>query len=243
LSPEEIHGLESTLVDWAVADLRQVLFQIDQRLAVCELLRRLAHDPAVSERLMHDIVLSALWMFGSEYESAACCSNTTLHKIAAKLFGRPGARFVSESRRPDVIMKSEGYTCGAAQICGLPEDEFHCALPHRVLLVELKRSGSVVSRKDLSQADGYAQALHEARVMPDSYFVNVWVVGGEVGPGVGTDRFLADGRRCYARVRATTFAALARVAIHNMRPLNGWRLGFSDLSTEVLLARVAVRTS
>ncbi|HEY0681621.1 MAG TPA: hypothetical protein VGD45_04775 [Steroidobacter sp.] len=72
-------------------------------------------------------------------------------------------------------------------------------------LIGLKSGGSVLERSDLSQADGYSQGLYEAGVMPDCYFLMAWVIGREVGAGVGGDRFLA----CYASFGKTLISVQA----------------------------------
>jgi hypothetical protein len=232
-------NLDTIFENWLVSDLRHVLDEVDRRLAIIELIDRLSGNPSVHESALHELIVRSLWMFGPEYEVSELCSNSTLRTVVKRLLGRSDAKLVSERNRPDIVVRAGCATYGFASV-KLSRTRT-CAWPasHGIVIVELKRGGSRLTGRDLSQVDGYAQDLAESGALRDSAFINAWIVGEEVAPGVPTDRMLCNAERCYARIRATSYSALAENAWRRFPgSFSRLRHRYSSMSVECLMERV-----
>lgn len=150
LSAEDTDGLDRLLAEWSIKDALRVLDEINDRLCVIETIRRLASDPDVDElHTLHPLVLRARWLFGPEFESPEYCSNATLRTVAKQLFKRQEAQFINEKNRPDIVVLPDQSTI---QLTGLEcFDPFDptIAQMQNILLVELKKGGFRLTRKEV----------------------------------------------------------------------------------------------
>lgn len=241
LPPDDISGLDQLLTEWSVKDALRVLDEIDSRISVIETIRRLADDPNTDElHTLHPLILRSRWLFGPEFESQEYCSNATLQTVARDLFKSTEAQFINERNRPDIVVLSDKTTC---QITGLesfdPADPMLTQLQH-VLLIELKKGGFELTRKEVNQADGYVQDIAASGALSGAPYICAWVVGQRVAKGVGTDKKLSDpANREYGRVRATTFGALVDTANRRLLKLRDvLAVRYGNISTDGLLNRV-----
>jgi hypothetical protein len=240
LPPDDIDGLDQLLTEWTVKDALRVLDEIDSRISVIETIRRLADDPSTDElHTLHPLILRSRWIFGPEFESQEYCSNSTLRTIARELFNSSEAQFINERNRPDIIVLPDKTSC---QITGLesfdPADPTLVQLQH-VLLIELKKGGFELSRKEINQADGYVQDIASSGALSGMPYICAWVVGQKVAKGVGTDKRLSEGAREYGRVRATTFGNLVDTANRRLLKLReALDQRYENISTDSLLSRV-----
>jgi hypothetical protein len=237
---DDIEGLDHLLTEWSVKDALKVLDEIDSRLSVIETIKRLADDPDVDElHTLHPLVLRSRWLFGPEFESQEYCSNATLQTVAKQLFSGHDAKFQNEKNRPDIVVLPNR---AVAQLTGI--EAFHPADPfviqmQSILLIELKKGGFKLTRKEVNQADGYVQDIAASGVIQGSPFISAWVVGQTIAPGVGADKTLSDGGKSFGRVRATTFGALVDTAnFRLLRLRNSLNERYSGMTTDVLLSRV-----
>lgn len=244
LPAEDIAGLDQLLTEWSIKDALRVLDEIDSRISVIETIRRLADDPHTDElHTLHPLILRSRWLFGAEFESQEYCSNVTLQTVARELFKSTEAQFINEKNRPDIVVLPDKTTC---QITGLesfdPADPTLTQLQH-VLLIELKKGGFELTRKEINQADGYVQDIAASGALSGTPYICAWVVGQKVAKGfVGTDKKLSDANREYGRVRATTFGTLVDTAnrrLLKLRDILASRYG--SVSTDDLLDRVFSR--
>jgi hypothetical protein len=109
-----------------------------------------------------------------------------------------------------------------------------------VLVIELKKGGFELTRKEVNQADGYVQDIAASGAMSGRPFVCAWVVGQKTAAGVERDKQL--GNPAYGRVRAATFGSLvdtANASLLKLRTVLADRYGGS--STDELLNRVFLR--
>lgn len=241
LPPDDISGLDQLLTEWSVKDALRVLDEIDSRISVIETIRRLADDPNTDElHTLHPLILRSRWLFGPEFESQEYCSNATLQTVARELFKSADAQFINEKNRPDIVVLPDKTTC---QITGLesfdPADPTLTQLQH-VLLIELKKGGFELTRKEVNQADGYVQDIAASGALSGAPYICAWVVGQKVAKGVvGTDKKLSDANREYGRVRATTFGALVDTANRRLLKLRDvLAVRYGNISTDGLLNRV-----
>ncbi len=244
LPAEDIVGLDQLLTEWSIKDALRVLDEIDSRISVIETIRRLADDPHTDElHTLHPLILRSRWLFGAEFESQEYCSNVTLQTVARELFKKMEAQFINEKNRPDIVVLPDKTTC---QITGLeafdPADPTLTQLQH-ILLIELKKGGFELTRKEINQADDYVQDIAASGALSGAPYICAWVVGQKVAKGVvGTDKKLSDANREYGRVRATTFGTLVDTAnrrLLKLRDILASRYG--SLSTDDLLDRVFSR--
>ncbi|MFA7666498.1 MAG: ATP-binding protein [Burkholderiaceae bacterium] len=238
LPPDDITGLDRLLTEWTVKDALRVLDEIDSRIGVIETIRRLADDPHTDElHTLHPLILRSRWLFGPEFESHEYCSNVTLQTVARELFKSTEAQFINERHRPDIVVLPEKTTW---QMTGIesfdPVDATLTRMQH-VLVIELKKGGFELTRKEINQADGYVQDIAASGAMSGSPFICAWVIGQKIAAGVERDKQL--GNPAYGRVRAATFGSLvdtANARLLKLRTVLADRYGGS--STDELLNRV-----
>jgi hypothetical protein len=240
IQPDDVEGLDRLLEEWTVKDAWRVLDEIDNRFSVIETVRRIANDPATDElNTLHPLVLRSRWLFGPEFESEEFCSNVTLQTVAGKLFGKSTAKFTNSRKRPDIIVLPDG---SSVQLTGVESfdvtDSSSLVRMQQVLLIELKRGGFKLDRKEVSQAYGYVEDM--AGAISGAPTFSAWVVGQTIAEGIGGEMILQrpDGTR-YGRVRPTTYSALVDTAhrrLFKLREVLSAR--YENVPTDKLLARV-----
>lgn len=246
LQPDDVIGLDQLLGEWTIKDALRVLDEIDDRISVIETIRRIADDPATDElHTLHPLILRSRWLFGPEFESEEFCSNVTLQTVAKELFKKVDAQFINEKNRPDIVILPDKTTC---QITGIESfDMSDAVLAHmqHVLVIELKKGGFELTRKEVNQADGYVQDIANSGSISGSPYICAWVVGQKIAAGVAKDKIIKnDAGGDYGRVRATTFGALIDTAnrrLLKLRDVLAERYG--NIPTDSLLDRVFARPS
>lgn len=226
------------LAEWTVKDALRVLDEIDSRLSVIETIRRLADDPNTDElHTLHPLILRSRWLFGPEFESQEYCSNATLKTVANDLFKNGEAHFINDRNRPDIVVLPDKTTW---QMTGVesfdPADATLTQMQH-VLVIELKKGGFELTRKEVTQADNYVQDIKLSGAMSGAAYICAWVVGQKIAAGVEKDKKLGNPE--YGRVRAATFGSLVDTAnkrLLKLRTVLADRYG--DASTDSLLSRV-----
>lgn len=238
LPPDDITGLDRLLTEWTVKDALRVLDEIDSRISVIETIRRLADDPHTDElHTLHPLVLRSRWLFGPEFESQEYCSNVTLQTVARELFKSTEAQFVNERHRPDIVVLPEKTTWQMTGIETFDPLDTTLARLQQVLVIELKKGGFELTRKEINQADGYVQDINASGALSGSPFICAWVVGQKVAAGVERDKQL--GNPAYGRVRAATFGSLVDTANARLMKLRTvLAVRYSGSSTDDLLQRV-----
>lgn len=240
LPHDDVAGLDQLLTEWTVKDALRVLDEIDSRLSVIETIRRIADDPNTDElHTLHPLVLRSRWLFGPEFESEEFCSNVTLQTVARELFGKTGAQFINEKNRPDIVVLADETTC---QLTGIesfdPADSTLTQLQH-VLLIELKKGGYLLTRKEVNQADGYVQDIAASGAISGKPYICAWVVGQKIAAGVAKDKKVGNDGTDYGRVRATTFGVLVDTANRRMMKLRDvLATRYANIPTDDLLSRV-----
>jgi hypothetical protein len=181
LQPGDIAGLNRLLDEWTVRDALTVLDEIGKRIRIIEALEKLASDESVDElATLHPLVTQARWLFGPEYDSPMYTSNITIRHAVEKLFGvsAPPASFENAKRRPDLVFRPNSTISTVAT-----EDAMGSLVTlGRVLVIELKRGGSVISRVEMNQANGYVEDLLAPGLLDGSPTVTAFVVGHAVDP-------------------------------------------------------------
>ncbi|UZR27427.1 ATP-binding protein [Methylococcus mesophilus] len=155
LPPDDVDGLDRLLTEWTVKDALRVLDEIDSRISVIETIRRLADDPHTDElHTLHPLILRSRWLFGPEFESQEYCSNVTLQTVARELFRSMEAQFINERHRPDIVVLPEKTTWQMTGIESFDPTDPTLTQIQYVLVIELKKGGFELTRKEVNQADG-----------------------------------------------------------------------------------------
>lgn len=238
LPPNDIDGLDRLLTEWTVKDALRVLDEIDSRISVIETIRRLADDPSTDElHTLHPLILRARWLFGPEFESQEYCSNVTLQTVARELFKSSEAQFINERQRPDIVVLPEKTTWQMTGIESFDPVDPTLTQIQQILVIELKKGGFELTRKEFNQADGYVQDIATSGALSGSPFISAWVVGQKIAAGVERDKRLGNPE--YGRVRAATFGSLVDTANARLLKLrNVLAERYNGSSTDDLLNRV-----
>jgi len=232
--------LDQLLTEWSIKDAMRVLDEIDNRLSVIETIRRIADDPETDElHTLHPLVLRSRWLFGPEFESEEFCSNATLQTVAKQLFNKSGAQFINERNRPDIVVLPDKTTLQLVGIESFDPADASIVQMQQVLLIELKKGGFQLTRKEVFQADGYVQDIAASGAIAGTPYVCAWVVGQTIAAGVAKDKKVSDDGREFGRVRATTFGALIDTANRRMMKLRDvLATRYEKIPTNELIERV-----
>lgn len=178
LSENDIAGLNNLLEKWSVRDALSVLDEIDNRISVIEAIRKLSGDENVDElHVLHPLVTSARWLFGPEYESAEYASNRQLQNAVEIVFKTEIQKgvFNNHRKRPDIVVLPNS----TLSVTGTEtfESDSGLATVNRVLLIELKKGGSKLSRTERNQAMGYVEDFINAGNIIGSPSIECYVIG------------------------------------------------------------------
>jgi len=164
----------------------------------------------------------------------------TLQSVARELFKSPSAQFINERNRPDIVVLPQKTTWQMTGIESFDPVDVSLVQMQQVLVIELKKGGFELTRKEVNQADGYVQDIAASGLITGTPFINAWVVGQKVAAGVAREKVVGDGERTpYGRVRATTFGSLvgtANARLMKLRHVLSDR--YESTSTDDLINRV-----
>jgi hypothetical protein len=178
LTDSDIIGLNKLLENWTVRDALSVLDEIDNRISVIEAIRKLSSDENIDElHILHPLVSDARWLFGPEYESAEFASNRQLQNAVEIIFKKEIQKdvFNNHRKRPDIVVLSDS----TLSLTGTEmfDSESGLSQVNRILVIELKKGGSKLSRKERNQAMSYVEEFIGAGHIIGNPLVDCFVVG------------------------------------------------------------------
>ncbi|WP_185218056.1 ATP-binding protein [Sphingobacterium mizutaii] len=178
LSEDDINGLNTLLEKWSVRDALSVLDEIDNRISVIEAIRKLSGDENVDElHVLHPLVTNARWLFGPEYESAEYASNRQLQNAVQIIFKTEIQKnvFNNHRKRPDIVVLSDA----TLSVTGTEMFDSDSGLSNvnRILIIELKKGGSKLSRKERNQAMSYVEDFNSAGNIIGNPSIDCFVIG------------------------------------------------------------------
>ena len=178
LSEDDINGLNKLLENWSVRDALSVLDEIDNRISVIEAIRKLSGDENVDElHVLHPLVTNARWLFGPEYESAEYASNRQLQNAVQIIFKTEIQKdvFNNHRKRPDIVVLSNA----TLSVTGTEMFDSDSGLSNvnRILIIELKKGGSKLSRKERNQAMSYVEDFINAGNIIGNPSIDCYVIG------------------------------------------------------------------
>lgn len=208
-SDDDISGLNRLLDQWTIKDALSVLDEIDRRMSVIEAIDKLSGDLQIDElKILHPLVTEARWLFGPEFDSAEYTSNRQLRTVVKKIFKiDSGANtFENDQKRPDLFLISDS----TASVTGAEQfnPDTNLVEMRRILIIELKRGGSNLSRDDRDQAVHYVEDFIGCRELTGNPLIFAYVVGETVSGKVVGKQKVGDNGHVYV----TTFAQLVDTA-------------------------------
>jgi hypothetical protein len=179
LDSADIDGLNRLLETWTVTEALIVMDELDQRLKLISTLSKLVEDPSADElHEIHPLIGKGLWIFGPEYEAISFLSNRTLNTIIEGTFGGAVVPLKSPKRRPDYIALPNS-TLGVYASDSY-DDRGEVWGFDKVLIVELKRGGFEISRKERQQAGEYANEIRKGSRVSKSTQIIGFVLGAKI---------------------------------------------------------------
>lgn len=178
LDVSEVDALNAILDKWSVKDALAVLDEIDRRLSTIEAIKRFSERPDTDEvHVLEPLITEARWIFGPEYDSMEYCANNQLRTIAKTIFGATDASFMNEKKRPDLfVVANSTYS-----LTGISEIESGVEYMKRILILEIKKGGFRITRKEKDQAQHYVEDILGAG-LGQNLRVDAFVVGMSVDP-------------------------------------------------------------
>lgn len=216
-SDDDISGLNRLLDQWTIKDALSVLDEIDRRMCVIEAIDKLSGDSQIDElKILHPLVTEARWLFGPEFDSAEYTSNRQLRTIVKKIFkvDSDGNTFENDRKRPDLFLLSDS----TASVTGAEQfnPDTDLVEMRRILIIELKRGGSSLSRDNRDQAVHYVEDFIGCKELTGNPHIYAFVVGETISGKVFEIPEVANNGHVYV----TTFAQLvdtARRRLFNLR--------------------------
>ena len=170
---DELHRI---LASWSVQEARIVLDELGRRLKLIKSLEKVLENPSSDE--LHDIqplFEKGLWIFGPEYESLQFMSNQSLASIVSKFFEGKVANLTAPRRRPDFVVLPDSSIGVYAHDSYDSQGEVEGL--GKVLIVELKRGGFEITRKERGQAQEYANEIRRSGKIQRSTQIIGFVLG------------------------------------------------------------------
>jgi hypothetical protein len=191
LGPNDIDALNTILKEWTVQEARIVLDELRRRLKVIEGLEQLVDNPSSDElHALQPLFEKGLWIFGPEYESIQFTSNKSLATVLRKLIGDKEIKSKTPRRRPDFIALPDS-SIGIYSRDSF-DDRGEVAGLGKVLIVEIKRGGFVVTNKEMRQAEDYANELRKSGKVTRDTQIEAFVLGTTVADDARETRRLGD---------------------------------------------------
>jgi hypothetical protein len=221
LALNDLDGLHRLLDEWTVKDALIVLDEVGRRIKVVEALQKLMGDHDVDElHVIHPLVTQARWLFGPEYDSPHYASNVGLRNAVSKVMGVEVAAtaFHNARKRPDLLVRPDSTISSVASENFDPETGL--ATLRTILLVELKKGGFKIGRKEMDQAGGYIEDILSSGHLAGTPYIHAFVIGHEIDPKTTASRKIGvEPER--GRVDAATFAGLISTANARLFRLRG----------------------
>lgn len=214
LSENDVDGLNVLLEKWSVRDALTVLDEIDNRISVIEAIKKLSDDKDVDElHVLHPLVTAARWLFGPEFESAEYASNNQLRTAIEKIFNKKINKeaFSNHKKRPDIVVLNES----TLSISGTEvfDNDSNLSTINRILLIELKRGGSKLSRDERNQAQGYVEDFIGCGSLIGTPYIDAFVLGKEFSEKVQPITTVSNENKVeMGKVRICTFSQIVDTA-------------------------------
>lgn len=190
-SPEDLDRWSKIVDEWTARDAQSVLDELGRRLALIRELERLVNDKTTDElQDLQPLFERGLWIFGPEYERVDFKSNRALTTVIRDLVGGTSLPIEGPRRRPDLVALPNS-TIGVYS-ADRWDGEGESDGIDKVLIVELKKGGFNVTKKELRQGEDYAMELRKGNRVHEGTRFTVFVLGSTLGDDARGDRTVDD---------------------------------------------------
>lgn len=208
MSNSSITELDKILEEWSVSDIKNVLEEIDYRIKVIDAIQKLGSDSNTDElHVLHPLISQAKWLFGIEYDNPNYTFNRTLSTVIRKLLG--GAvkedMNINFDKRPDLIFTSDSTVSAT---CTEDFDQNEIAHIDQVLIIELKKGGFKIGRKEMNQAKEYIDGIYKGNEFNAIRKIKAFVIGDSIDTSISTRKTLEN----YGELFAYTYNQLVQTA-------------------------------
>ena len=213
MKPDDLDGLNELLDKWTVGDALEVLNEIDRRLAVIEAIKKLSSDNTSDElHVLHPLIAESRWLFGPEYESSEFIFNRQMKSVATAIFGADKFRRIdiNEKKRPDLICLPNS-TIGITGLEEIPEETGLVKVRH-LLLIELKKGGYEIKRKEKDQAMGYIEDIVKSTMLGGNCRVTGFLVGDKIADNLCNSYSITGKEITLGVLHVTTYSQLVDTA-------------------------------
>ena len=180
-SPDDIDTWNNIMRRWSADSAALVLHELEGRLRLIQRLKNLVNSKLADE--LHDIqplFERGLWIFGPEYEGVQFLSNRGLSTIIKRFLG--GTDEELQTKRPDFVAMP-GRSIGVYGAADYRDDGEVSGI-RKLLLVELKRGGFVLTQKEIDQARDYAKELTKGGEVGAETEIVAYVLGASLEQGL-----------------------------------------------------------
>lgn len=180
LTPDDLDGLSQILSTWTVQEATIVLDELEKRLRLIEKLEEIAEDPTTDElHELQPLFGLGLWIFGPEYEGVSFTSNRTLLTVVEKFLGdKLDQPLANPKKRPDFVVLPNSTI--ALYSRDAYDDRGEVDGIDKMLIVELKRGGFEITRKERAQAQDYASEIRKSGKVRDRTSIIAFVLGANI---------------------------------------------------------------
>ena len=208
-----VHGYEEEGTITTPFDMR-VLNEIDRRLSIITAIRKLSSEKTTDElHVLHPMIAESRWLFGPEYESSEYIFNKQMQTAVNKIFGECAtySNDANYKNRPDLVVVS-GSTISVTGIEEIHSD-LGLAKVRKLLLIELKKGGFKITRKERDQAQAYVEDLLNSN-LGNNCQITAYVVGDSIADNISSPTKIGEGNRGVLFV--TTYDQLVDTAERRM---------------------------
>lgn len=183
ITSDNIDDLDGILSEWSVAETKIVFKEISSRIKVLERMESIVNNKDTLEvQVLQPLIGRNLWIFGPEFDSCSFTSNRSITTVMRDLFG---FEVESDPHRPDFVIVPEGtvgvYSADAYDYINTSGETRGLS---KVVIVELKKGGSLIGLEEIGQAANYAMKLKNTGKIPGSPHYLCYVIGSRLQPGI-----------------------------------------------------------
>lgn len=206
-SEEDIDSLNNILETWTIKDIQNTLDTIDKRILVIEAIERLCSSKDTDElHTLHPLVAQARWLFGPEYDSEMYTFNKRLKTIVKDIIKSNQYTELDEpARRPDLVIFSESsFAIHELEDWNSERNLSECK---RILIIELKKGGFEITRKEMRQATDYVDEISHTNQIASNPQITAYVVGDKVSNNMSHNSSVGENK-----IFACTYLELVNTA-------------------------------
>lgn len=187
-SIEDLDDLDKILEEWSIDGAKKVLDELYLRLVLIREMTRLVNVKSTDElKELQPLFMQGLWIFGPQFESKEYTSNRSLLTVIKKLLDKSfdQTELIESRRRPDFViipkgMKGDPSAIGISSRPSYDQGTKEVSGIDSIIIVELKKGGYEITRKEKRQAQDYAKELIESGRVPDDTDITCYVLGSSI---------------------------------------------------------------